>query len=601
MAQQIDIINELSQNFIDFTYEANSQRAFPDIRDGLKPGQRACLWEFYNKGYLSNKPHVKAAKISGGVIANWWPHGDTAIYETFTRMSQSWINNIPEVDWHGNNGNQIVGPEAASSRYTEARLAKASEEGLFMGIKKENVPMILNFSEDDEWPEVLPAIFPRLMINGSQGIGSTIAQTFLPMNLNELTDIIINYVQTGEINYSSIAPDFPSGGILINKDEVSAIYKTGKGKAIIRARTKIQNNSILITELPYQVYIEPLIDEIKELINKEEISGIDAIYNKSDKKNLLIEIECSGNINNILNKLYSSTSLQKSYNANQWALIGKTPTFINLKDYIDIYLKHNIECYCKEITFDLNKATNRKEIVDGLLKALENIDNIINLIKKSESSKDAKINLINKYNFTERQAKAIVDMKLGSLAHLEAIELEKEQKELINIIQECENILSNKDINLDHNYAFAKYFARINGVKVNVRFFSNNSGKHRYQNSGLVAFNSDTTIVDANHYYDVGLNAIFHEVVHEIQENSFGNSEYNLGNTIDRILSFKIENGKEYYNTNYENILFEVDAKYTAAKMYLDYIQEIAPDVYDNYKHDDGFLYLIYSNEKIWG
>ena len=168
---QINIVDELSQNFIDFTYEANSQRAFPDIRDGLKPGQRACLWEFYNKGYLSNKPHVKAAKISGGVIANWWPHGDTAIYETFTRMSQPWINNIPEVDWHGANGSIQISGEPAASRYTEARLAKSTEDGLLNNINKHNVPMKLNFSEDAEWPEVFPAIYPRLMVNGCQGIG----------------------------------------------------------------------------------------------------------------------------------------------------------------------------------------------------------------------------------------------------------------------------------------------------------------------------------------------------------------------------------------------------------------------------------------------
>ena len=173
--KQVDIIDELGQNFIDFSYEANSARAFADARDGLKPGQRACLWEMFDKGYLSNKPHVKSAKIAGAVTGNWWPHGDVAIYETFARMSQPWINNVPEVDWHGNNGSQYTGPECASSRYTEARLSKITEDYLFKGIKKDNVNMILNFSEDAEWPEVLPATFPRLMVNGCQGIGSTIA------------------------------------------------------------------------------------------------------------------------------------------------------------------------------------------------------------------------------------------------------------------------------------------------------------------------------------------------------------------------------------------------------------------------------------------
>lgn len=442
----IDIIDELSQNFIDFAYEANSERAFPDVRDGLKPGQRACLWEFYNKGYTSNKPHVKSAKVSGGVIASWWPHGDAAIYDTFTRMSQPWINNIPEVSWHGNNGNQIIGPTAASSRYTEARLSKAIEDGMFVNIKKKVVPMQLNFSEDDYWPEVLPSIFPRLMINGSQGIGVTIAQTFLPMNLNELTDVIRRYITTEEIDYSKLAPDFPSGGIIINKDNLADIYRTGKGKAIVRAKTEIKDKSIFITELPYQVYVEPLIDEIKALIEKNEISGIDDIYNKSDKKNLLIEIECSGNPHTILFQLFKSTSLQKNYNANQWALIGKTPKLINLKEYIDIYLAHNIKCLCNGYKYDLQKAQERKEIVDGLLKALVHIDEIITLIKKSESSATARKSLIEMYGFTERQAKAITDMRLGSLARLEAIELEKEGRELENTINTCQSILADTSL-----------------------------------------------------------------------------------------------------------------------------------------------------------
>ena len=459
---EIDIIDELSQNFIDFAYEANSERAFPDVRDGLKPGQRACLWEFYNKGYTSNKPHVKSAKISGGVIASWWPHGDQAIYDTFTRMSQPWINNIPEVAWHGNNGNQIIGPIAASNRYTEARLAKATEDGMFINMKKKVVPMQLNFSEDDYWPEVLPSIFPRLMVNGSQGIGVTIAQTFLPMNLNELTTAIQNYIETGDIDYSKLAPDFPSGGIIINKDHLQDIYKSGRGKAIVRAKTEIKGNSIFITELPYQVYVEPLIDEIKSLIEKGEISGIDDIYNKSDKKKLLIEIECSENPNRILFQLFKSTSLQKNYNANQWALIGKTPKLINLKEYIDIYLEHNIQCYCNAVNFDLQKAQERKEIVDGLLKALIHIDEIIALIKKSESSAAARTQLQTTYGFTERQAKAITDMRLGSLARLEAIELEKENTELEDEINQCNLILSNKALQqkyvLDSLEAFTKKY-----------------------------------------------------------------------------------------------------------------------------------------------
>ena len=458
----IDINKELGQNFLDFSYEANCQRAFADARDGLKPGQRACLWEMYSKGYTSNKPHVKSAKISGGTIATWWPHGNVAVYETFARMSQPWINNLPEVDWHGANGSIQISGEPAADRYTEARLAKSTEEGMFVGINKNNVPMKQNFSEDAEWPVVLPAIFPRLMINGCQGIGSTIANVWLPSNLNELIAVIKEYVETKKLNYSNLAPDFPTGGVIINKDNLKSIYETGKGKVVLRAKTEIQKDKILITEVPYQVYIEPLIEEIKKLAIEDTIPGIINVTNKSDKKQLLIEIECEGNIHKILNALYKNTDLQKSFNANQYALVGKTPKLLNLKEYLDIYIEHNINCILKEYSFDYNKMLNRKEIVDGLLKALEDIDNIIALIKKSNSSSDAVIKLKQQYNFTEKQAKAIVDMKLGRLAHLESIELNEEKAELeqkitnalkvINNVQERESIFLTRLINFGKKY-----------------------------------------------------------------------------------------------------------------------------------------------------
>ena len=229
----IDITEEISQNFIDFSYEANSQRAFADARDGLKPGQRACLWEMYEKGYSSKKPHVKSAKIDGGVAANWWPHGTTAIYETFARMSQSWINNIPEVDWHGANGSIIISGEPAADRYTEARLSKATEEGLLQGIKKNNVPMIKNFTEDAEWPSVLPALMPRLMINGCQGIGVTIANVWLPHCLTELTPIIIKYIEQGSIDYNKhiqiyVQKNHPSNHYSSGGDEIMSVFDIDK-------------------------------------------------------------------------------------------------------------------------------------------------------------------------------------------------------------------------------------------------------------------------------------------------------------------------------------------------------------------------------------
>lgn len=458
----IDIREELSKNFIDFAAEANGQRAFPDARDGLKPGQRACLWEMYVKGYTSNKPHVKSAKVDGGVAATWWPHGTTAIYDTFARMSMPWINNIPEVDFHGSNGNQVIGAAPAADRYTEARLAPASEQGFLSEMKKNPVPMIKNFSEDEEWPEVLPAIFPRLAINGSQGIGVTVAQVWLPMNLGELTSAIKGYIHSGALDVSEGLIDFPTKGIIINKDDLHIIHETGKGKVILRGKVEIKGNNILITELPYQVYVEPFIDDIKKLIKEGTLTGIDDILNKSDKKRLLVEISCTENPEQVLKMLYAKTDLQKNFNANQFALVGKTPKMLTLKDYIDIYVRHNLNCIQKEYRFDLDKATKKLEITQGLIKALASIDDIITLIKQSDSSKDAISKLMAKYEFTEVQAKAIVDMKLGRLAKLEAIELNKTEQGLQNDITEFNCILNSetnqKELFLTRLDTFTKKF-----------------------------------------------------------------------------------------------------------------------------------------------
>lgn len=442
----IDIREELSKNFIDFAAEANGQRAFPDARDGLKPGQRACLWEMYVKGYTSNKPHVKSAKVDGGVAATWWPHGTTAIYDTFARMSMPWINNIPEVDFHGSNGNQVIGAAPAADRYTEARLAPASEQGFLSEMKKNPVPMIKNFSEDEEWPEVLPAIFPRLAVNGSQGIGVTVAQVWLPMNLGELATAIKGYIYSGTLDVSEGLIDFPTKGIIINKDDLHIIHETGKGKVILRGKVEIKGNNILITELPYQVYVEPFIDDIKKLIKEGTLTGIDDILNKSDKKRLLVEISCTENPEQVLKMLYAKTDLQKNFNANQFALVGKTPRMLTLKDYIDIYVQHNLNCIQKEYQFDLDKATKKLEVTQGLIKALASIDDIIVLIKQSDSSKDAIGKLVTKYGFTEVQAKAIVDMKLGRLAKLEAVELNKTEQGLQSDIAKFNRIL-NSEVN----------------------------------------------------------------------------------------------------------------------------------------------------------
>lgn len=442
--KQIDICDELSQNFLDYAIECNQQRAFPDVRDGLKPGQRACLYTFYNSGFTSNKPHVKSAKVSGQVIATLWPHSSDAIYETFARMSQSWINNIPEVDWHGANGSQIMGSTPAADRYTEARLSKVVEDGMFQGIKKNAVDMIPNFSEDMEWPAVLPAVLPRLLLNGSQGLGLTIANYWAPMCFDEVCKMLVEFINTGKLDYSTMAPSFPSGGIIINKDDMHTIYETGKGKIILRGKAEIKKKSIFITEMPYQVYVEPYIDSVKDLVVKGDITGIDNIFNRSDNKGLKIEIVCDEDPESILKQLYAKTDLQKMYHPNQWALEGTQTRIFTMRDYCETWMKHNLTCIKREHQFDLDKAAARKHIVDGLLICLEDLDNVIALIKKSESAKTAKVELMNKYNLDDAQATAILAMRLSSLAHLEKLELENENKELINKIADLNAIIDSE-------------------------------------------------------------------------------------------------------------------------------------------------------------
>lgn len=448
MTNQIDILDEVKQNFIDSSYDVNTNRAFPNVKDGLKPGQRACLWEMYTKGYTSNKPHVKSAKIDGGVAALWWPHGTTAIYETFARMSQPFTNNVPEVDFHGANGNIILGGDAlAADRYTEARLSKIAEEGMLKGIDKNNVPMLWNFSEDEQWPQVLPAVFPRLLVNGCQGIGVSVANVFLPHSFTETANLILKYLKENILGEEEYYPDFPTGGTIINQDELSTINKTGKGRVVLEANYTINNNEIVFYEMPYQVYIEPVIETIKEKIEDGAIEGIGDILNKSDKKRIALVIECQKGYRpeQIVEQLFQNTPLRSQYNANQNGIISKTPILLNLQQIVDCYTEHNLECIQKEFQFDLDKTNARIEILEGLIAALANIDDIVNIIRKSDSPTEAKNTLMDKYSFTENQAKSILDMRLARLTKLDGIKLNDELQEKQEYAAKCAKIVDSED------------------------------------------------------------------------------------------------------------------------------------------------------------
>ena len=440
-----DLINELKTNFIEYSAAVNGDRAIPDATSGLKPVARRILWGAFDGGYSSSKEYAKCARIVGDVMGKWHPHGDSSIYGALVRLSQPWIMRYPLIDFHGNMGS-IAGDGPAAYRYTNARLAKISEEGLLGGIKKKNVNFIANYDENDYEPITLPAIFPNLLCNPNSGIGVAMACNWLPHNLKEVAECIEKYIDGKE--YALPGPDFPTGGIIINKDDIPNIMATGHGSVKVRSKYNIEKQNIIFYEIPYGTTIEGLLSEIGIVCDKKEIEGIENVRDESGKKGLRIVIECEKGINpeSIVMKLFAKTNLQTSISYNQVALVDKTPTELNLAQCLDIYVRHNEQCIIKETEFDLDKTKARLNIVEGLLIALEDIDNVIKLIKGSESAAAAKISLISKYNLNEEQAKSILAMRLSSLAKLEKLELENEKKELLNKLQELQQILISSDL-----------------------------------------------------------------------------------------------------------------------------------------------------------
>ena len=448
-----DLINELGVNFIEYAVAVNTDRAIPDAKSGLKPVAKRILYGAFDEGHFSSKPHVKCADIVGTVMGKWHPHGDSSIYEALVRLARPWVMRYPLMDFHGNMGNRD-GDGPAASRYTESRLSKLSEEGMLAGIKKKNVDFIPNYSETKDEPVTLPAIFPNLLCNPNTGIGVAMACNWLPHNLNEVAQAIYDYMDGKEPTLPG--PDFPTGGQIINMKDLPNIVKTGRGSVKVRGKYKIEDNNIVFYELPYGVATEALMTEIGEACDGERVKGVSNIRNESNRKGFRLVIECEKNasLNTVINTLFKETSLQTSISYNQVALVDKVPVELGLKDCIKVYIEHNTACIVKEAQFDKRKAEDRLEVVNGLLRALEDIDNIIELIKKSESATKAKEALMVKYEFSESQAKAIVDMKLGRLAGLEKMEIMNERTELLDAIDKLVAIISNPEVTLRERLSY---------------------------------------------------------------------------------------------------------------------------------------------------
>lgn len=450
-----DMINEFEESFLSYSMYVNMDRALPDARDGMKPVHRRTLYSAYMLGLLPSKSHKKSARIVGDVIAKYHPHGDTAVYDAMVRMCQKWSTRYPMIDFQGNCGN-IDGDGAAHMRYTEARLSPMALE-MLKDIKKDVVDFKINFSEDEQEPTVLPSRIPHLLINGTIGIGVAKACSFAPHNINETIEGVIAQIENPDITIEELhqiikAPDFPTGGTLINQHELLNAYKTGKGRARVRGKYRIETinrkECLVFYEIPYLTVKSSIVESIATLCNERKIEGISDLRDCSNRHGMRIEIELKKDVNAdvMANKLFQMTNLETTFSINQVCLVDKQPLLLNLKELLEEYTKHQQSIIKRRTEFDLNKINARLHLIEGLIKALEDIDNVIKLIKSSSSVQIAIEALRDKYSLSEIQAKAIVDMKLRKLTGLEKMELENENKELVEQSNYLKSILGSTKV-----------------------------------------------------------------------------------------------------------------------------------------------------------
>ena len=449
---QTPIIHEVEQSFLDYSLSVITDRAIPSAEDGLKPVARRILWDMFDKGYFNNKKFVKCAQPVGDTMGRFHPHGDTSIYGALVWLSQPWNMRYPLISFHGNNGSRD-GDEAAAYRYTECKLSKMGEE-MLADIKKNTSDWQLAYTDEEEEPIYLPGRIPNLLVNGTSGIAVAMACSFAPHNLNEVMDAAKYLLDNPTCEVKDLltfikGPDFPTGGMIINKDELLNTYITGKGRARIRGEYTIESNkgqdSIVFTSIPYKVSKTQLILDIDKLCEDGTLEGITAIRDESNIQGVRFVIELAKGVSAepIISKLFKNTRLEDTYSINQVALVNKKPELLNLKRLLEIYNEHQKDVLIRKTNFEAEKIRARIHILDGLLIALEDIDNVIALIKKSESAAAAKVNLINQYNLSEVQAKAILDMKLAKLAKLEKVEIQEEKNNLVKELDHLNNILAN--------------------------------------------------------------------------------------------------------------------------------------------------------------
>ncbi|MHA6655189.1 DNA topoisomerase IV subunit A [Aerococcus urinae] len=454
--QELSLDEVMGDRFGRYSKYIIQDRALPDIRDGLKPVQRRILYAMYHDGNTSDHAFRKSAKTVGNVIGNYHPHGDSSVYEAMVRMSQAWKNRMPLIDMHGNNGS-MDGDPAAAMRYTEARLSKLADE-LLKDLNKDTVDTILNFDDTEEEPVVLPAGFPNLLVNGSQGISAGYATEIPTHNLGEVIDAVNYYIDHPKAKVETLmkylpGPDFPTGGIIQGKYQLIKAYKTGRGKVVVRAQTEVESlkagrKQIVITELPFEVNKADLVRKMDELRLNRSIDGVMEVRDESDRSGLriIVELKKDADADQILQYYFKHTNLQINYNFNMVAINKQRPEQVGLIAIIQAYIDHRKDVVSRRTQYDLNKAQSRRHIVDGLIKAISILDQVITIIRNSSDKKDAKNNLISEYQFSQAQAEAIVTLQLYRLTNTDITALQEEKLSLNEAINQYQAILSDETI-----------------------------------------------------------------------------------------------------------------------------------------------------------
>ncbi|MFZ9045649.1 MAG: DNA gyrase subunit A [Cyclobacteriaceae bacterium] len=451
----INIEDEMKGAYIDYSMSVIISRALPDVRDGLKPVHRRILYGMDELGVNYNRPYKKCARIVGDVLGKYHPHGDTAVYDTMVRMAQDWSLRYPLVDGQGNFGS-IDGDSPAAMRYTEARLKRISEE-MLTDINKNTVDYVPNYDDSTKEPSVLPAKLPNLLLNGASGIAVGMATNMAPHNLSEVVDGIVAYIANRDITIEELmqyitAPDFPTGAIIYGYQGVKSAFETGRGRIVLRAKAEIEETrtgkeQIVVTEIPYQVNKASMIEKTAQLINEKKIEGISDLRDESDRQGMRIVYELKRDAipNIVLNTLYKYTQLQSSFSVNNVALVKGRPQTLNLKDLIHYYVEHRHEVVIRRTQYELEEAEKRAHILEGYLIALDNLDEVIELIRNSRDPEIAKNGLMERFELSEIQAKAILEMRLQRLTGLERDKIIKEYEEIKELIERLKYILENED------------------------------------------------------------------------------------------------------------------------------------------------------------